>query len=505
MMGKGIYINDKYLSFADAQAYFKGELAKRENSPDYFLSFFAYLPDPDPVLRKQNADIRIYKDLVSDAKVTAVIDQRNDGVLELEWDINRGRASTKETEIIKQTFNNFDLHSVIEEMLTAYWYGMKPTEVIWDVVNGLILPVRLVGKPIEWFTFDAKTNGLRLKTSADWISGVPVNEDTSYPKKFLLPRYKATYENPYGEPLASRCFWPVTFKRSGWKFWITFAEKYGTPFAVGKLPRTQEKKAYDELTKMLATMVQDAVATIPNDSSVEIIEAAGKQASSNIHQAIIDAANNEIALAVLSETLTTEAPKTGGTRAATTEHGAQLTKKHGSDKRMIEQAMNQLIGWIYDLNFPNAERAKFTLYEEDDVDQKLADRDGILTSRVGVKFSKKYIQQAYNLEDDDFEMGAPTGQQSPIGFSEDYEEIVAKAEQLAVEHVNDFYTPVELQKQLDPAIEPVVKMVQDKKQYSEIIDGLTKVYGKMNTKQLEKKLARAIFLAKVWGRINAND
>lgn len=33
------------------------------------------------------------------------------------------------------------------------------------------------------------------------------------------------------------CFWPVAFKKGGMKFWLRFAEKFGSPWVIGKHPR----------------------------------------------------------------------------------------------------------------------------------------------------------------------------------------------------------------------------------------------------------------------------
>ena len=39
-----------------------------------------------------------------------------------------------------------------------------------------------------------------------------------------------------------------------------------------------------------------------------------------------------------------------------------------SDKKLVEQTINQLIQWIYEINFSNAEIPVFELYQEEDVD-----------------------------------------------------------------------------------------------------------------------------------------
>ncbi len=137
-------------------------------------------------------------------------------------------------------------------------------------------------------------------------------------KKFLLVQHEATYKNPYGVPSLSRCFCPVTFKCGGMKFWVIFSEKYWMPFLVGKHPRGAAQSETDKLADMLEAMVQDAVAVIPDDSSVEIKEAGGKGASADIYAKLLEFCKAEVSIAMLGQNLTTEV--SGGSYAAAESH-----------------------------------------------------------------------------------------------------------------------------------------------------------------------------------------
>ena len=44
----------------------------------------------------------------------------------------------------------------------------------------------------------------------------------------------ASYTDPYGESILSRCYWSVFFKKDTIKFWSTFTEKYGMPYLWGQ-------------------------------------------------------------------------------------------------------------------------------------------------------------------------------------------------------------------------------------------------------------------------------
>ena len=55
-------------------------------------------------------------------------------------------------------------------------------------------------------------------------------------RKFIIHSVGGKDGSPYGLGVGHRLFWPVFFKRQGISFWLIFAEKFGTPTAVGKYP-----------------------------------------------------------------------------------------------------------------------------------------------------------------------------------------------------------------------------------------------------------------------------
>ena len=91
-------------------------------------------------------------------------------------------------------------------------------------------------------------------------------------------------------------------QKGGMKFWVRFAEKYGSPWVIGKHPRGTAQGEIDLLLDSMEAMVEDAVAAIPDDSSIEIKEAAGKADSSDIYQNLITLARSEISIALLGRT-----------------------------------------------------------------------------------------------------------------------------------------------------------------------------------------------------------
>lgn len=468
------------------------EIATRKRSINFY-SLGSYLPDPDIVLRKQSKDVRIYKELLCDPHVFACVQSRKAGVLSLEWELNRGLDKDKNAEIVEDLLNKLDLNKIISDILDTPLFGFTPIEIMWGKVGNLVLPLELKAKPPEWFCFDEE-NQLKFKTKEHYFG------EELPPHKFLCPQSNPSYENPYGERVLSRVFWNVTFKKGGLKFWVIFTEKYGMPHLIGKHPRGATKEETDNLADLLEQMVQDAIAVIPDDSSVEIQEA-NKSSSATIYEQLIDKMNAEISKAILGQTLTTEIGSNGSYAAANTHMGIRQDIID-SDKKLVESTINQLIRWIYEINFPNAGVPKFELYQEEDVDLTLAQRDKILFDS-GVKFTKEYFIKTYGFDEDDIEIREdvilPTAMSQYSQFNE--EPVIEGQKQ--IDDLFKFLSEVELNKQSQKMIAPLLSLLETCESYEEAYELLTD--KNLHTKQLEQSIQKAMFLCELQGRSDGLD
>ena len=440
------------------------EIATRKRALNFY-SLANILPDPDIVLRKQGKDIRIYKELLCDPHVFACIQSRKAGVLSLNWEINRGLDKDKNAEAIEKLLRKLNIHKLISDILDATSFGYQPLEIIWKKSSsGHVLPAKIIAKPPEWFCFD-DDNNLKFRTKDNYYGEIVPD------KKFLLAQNNPSYNNPYGERTLSRVFWSVTFKKGGLKFWVVFTEKYGMPHLIGKHPRGASKDETNTLADMLEDMVQDAIAVIPDDSSVEIQEAnKSKSSSAEIYEKLIDKMNAEISKAILGQTLTTEIGSTGSYAASNT-HFAIRQDIVDSDRKLVESVINQLIQWIYEINFSNQEVPVFEMYEPEDVDLTLAQRDKIL-SETGVKFTKEYFIKAYGLEEEDFDIREDIIPATNSQFSE-FKEDASGPGQEQIEDLYKFISDNKLSEQAQKMISPLIALIDDCEDFNEVYELLT--------------------------------
>lgn len=467
------------------------EIATRKRSLNYYSLAMSYLPDPDIVLKKQGKDMKVYKELLCDSHVFACVQSRKAGVLSLEWEINRGLDKDETAEKVIETIKKLDIYKFINDILDATLFGFQPIEIIWGRVDNLVLPIELKAKPSEWFCFDDE-NQLKFRTKEHYFG------EELPPKKFLCPQSNPSYENPYGERTLSRVFWPVTFKKGGLKFWVIFTEKYGIPHLIGKHPRGASEEETDRLAGLLEQMVQDAIAVIPDDSSVEIQEA-NKSSSAEIFEKLMDKMNAEISKAILGQTLTTEVGSTGSYAASNT-HFAVRQDIIDADKKMVEKTINKLIQWIYEINFSNKDIPVFEMFEVEDIDLGLAQRDKIL-SETGVKFTKEYFIKNYGLEEDDFDIREDIIPATPQ-FSQFKEEPEPEG-QVQVDDLFKFLSETELDKQSQAMLSPLLALFESCDNFEDARELLTD--NNLQTKQLQQSIQKAMFLCELQGRRDGLD
>lgn len=502
MKPKGLYVSPtEFVAFSegDKKQRLSDHIATRDRSPD-FTALGLYLPNPDPILKKQGRDIAIYTDLRSDAHVGGTIRRRKAGILTMEWRVNRDKASARTAKLCETVLGQLDMRRVLREVLDAPLYGWQPLEIIWTHPNagGPIIPQDILAKPVQWFHFDSEAQ-LRFKSRQ-----APHYGESVAPRKFLVPAQDASYANPYGVADLSMCFWPTVFKRGGLKFWVTFTEKYGTPWLVGKTPRGTPGKEQEQLLDQLEAMVQDAVAVIPDDASVDIIESGGKTASADLYERLLMYCRSEISIALLGQNQTTEA--TANLASATA--GLQVAEElRDADARLVEACINQLMRWIVDLNEGEAAPSpKFELYEQEDVDTIQADRDEKL-SRAGVRFTSKYYKRIYGLEEGDIDETPPmppvASPQTPL---QDVKQVAFAEEVPSSTDALDALIDTELaewQALLEPMVDPlqaaIDQAVANGESAQQLLDRLPEILGQMDATALTAALARAAFTARLGG------
>lgn len=521
-MSNGIWINPtEFRSFADRtdpiKADLSGQIATRLAAGD-MLSFFGLLPNPDPVLKAMAKDIQVYRSLLADPLVMGARRRRASAVLAMERgfdaDLSKGTPA-RVMKAVQAVFARLDIQRIVRDLIDGAFYGYRVAEVMWGPMDGVVAPVDLIAKPGQWFGFDPDDARLKFRPRGS-IQGQDVPE-----RKFVVVGKMRSWENPYGEPDLAACFWPVTFKRGGFKFWMTFTEKYGIPWAVGKLPRAAELAETNSLADKLDAMVRDAVAVIPDDASVELIAPSGSF-NADMFERLLMFCRSEISIALLGNNQSVELQANRASAQAAQGIEASL---RDDDAQMIAAGLNQLARWISEVNFPGAEPPVWRFWEQEEVDEVQAGRDEKL-KRAGANFTNAYFERAYNLQAGD--LAEPTAPQAgaidpaidpktglPIkpgdaaSFADPSLDVLP-ADQAALDLQQldaavDALPQDALQAAMQKLLQPVLDGIASARTPEEMQDALVAAYPDMDSSGLEEMLARALFVADALGRARVTE
>ena len=462
-----------------------------------FVTGLDYLPNPDTILKNNGGNIKVYREMI-DAHLDAVKNKRFASITSRAWTIDGSKGDQKKAKFVEEYLWNIDLRNVISQMLEAIGFGYAVHEIVWNTVQTdlgtLILPTAIKDRKQEWFKFDSDSK-LLLQTNDGSRREMPE-------RKFLVTRNRPTTANPYGNAVYSRCFWPLAFKKGGLKFWMLFVEKYGMPKAIGKVPPTATEKEQQDFLKMLVGLVRDAVAVIPQTGSVELLEAGA--ANANPHKAIVDWADQAMSKAWLGETLTTEQTSSGGTQAMATVHNDVRADLALDDAAMIESSINQLIRWIYEINWPNEKEIPWmNIILPEDLQEARLNRDIKLT-QLGVKFNAQYITDIYGIDEKYFEM---TEVQPQGGmFAEHDDDCHCFAEggiKTKIEKMIQDLSAEDLQEQIEELARPIIDLAEHCGNYEQFEEELYKILPNLSSKKMDDAVTKCLLLSEMQGRTDA--
>lgn len=405
-MTNGLYLPDGTFQPFDALS-LSTELATRDNAGTSLAElgqWLALLPDPDPVLRARGDDAAILRDLSADDQVSVGILSRKNRVLNcphftLRAGAKEGETATPEAQALYQSLaqdlERANLRSIISGILDAPFYGMTVLEIVWKPTGSWWHIADIIPRPAHWFGFDRRNNPVFIGEYGGYAA-----EPRLLPAgKFVMATHHATYDNPYGLRLLSRCLWPCAFKRGGLQFYARFVERHGMPWVVGEAAPRADRQKKREMAADLARMVQDCVAVIPAGAKVEFLNAGTSLES--LHEAYLARQDRAISKILMGQTLTVEMEGANSLAAAETHKGV-ADDLADADKAMVTDTWNE-IAWLYAQVNNSAALAPLASYDEPadlisraDLDKKLND--------MGVNFTPEHFTTHYGLKNSEFQM-----------------------------------------------------------------------------------------------------
>lgn len=493
------------------------EIATIEN--DIFQDYLGKIQtNPDRILRTQQGGkgIELYEDLLTDDKVGSTLQTRRLAVIGKEWEIlpvSDKRQDVRIAEYVKQVLLGFDFDGARKALLSGIVLGYKPAEVMWGYSEGDVYIEEITGKPARRFVFGLDRR-LRLLTRTSMIEGEEVPD-----RKFIVYRNTSDNGSPYGDGTGRMLYWPVWFKKNDFKFWLIFAEKFGSPTVVGKYPTGTLKAEQDRLLEACGAIQQDAAIIIPDTMLIDLIEAT-RSGSVTTYETLLTKLDGAIAQVMLGQTLTSDIGQKGSYAAASAHEDVRQDYIKADADSMALCMNTSLIPWIVDYNFPvegagRRQYPKFWIRTEREKDLKpLAERDRILVSDIGLPVAKKYFYDTYGipepeenedlvnvLKTDTKGVGEKAGNDADVSGKKDGD---AFKESILTPYVDtqrgiDTLTASALKEgAIDLAA--LYRIVDEAVSYEDLQARIAEAYQDIDMTRFEELISRALFMADMHGR-----
>jgi phage gp29-like protein len=371
------------------------EIANVLRNP-FIRPFGGILPPGDPTLRMRGAgwNWEIYDRAAEDPRVYSALQKRMGALAAYPYQLDaatKDPADVAAKELVERALTSFPTQRVVKDLLQAINKGFSVVEIMWDVVDGEIMPVGAYRRDQRRFRF-GQDYKLRLIDWNDLIYGTPVPD-----RKFVVHTHDRHDGDPYGRGLGVMLFWLALFKRQNLASWLVHNDKFASPTAYGKhAPEASQEVKDALLSSCSALAIQTAVIT-DNQTSIELLQAQNA-GGADTYGALKESLNDDISEVVLGSTFAANAGALdGGSGArADTDDRLELARSDAGD--LAETFNGTLVKWIVELNMPGAKPPvlKWLIDEEEDLTARAEIDDKIRT--WGYKPTLEYILERYGGE-----------------------------------------------------------------------------------------------------------
>lgn len=282
----------------------------------FLLAYQGILQTLDSVLRLLPTDSNlshVYEDLERDPKVFEALQKRKLAVVNRTWQIDpveAGAAGDAAAAALTLEIKQLPFDRIRESLLDALCKGFAVSEIVFEGTDKGVVIDRVVQRAQRRFVFKHVEGEprpqLRLLTSRNMLEGEDLPQ-----QKFIVHIVGARDGNPYGIGLGRQLYWPVLFKRQAATFWLTFADKFGTPTPFGTYPKGTAKRDQMMFLDALVQMAQDGALVAEEGSNVKLLEASAS--GGGFYRELLDYLNAEIVGTILGET---SGQGSGGAQAA---------------------------------------------------------------------------------------------------------------------------------------------------------------------------------------------
>jgi phage gp29-like protein len=477
-------------------------------------SFDRLLPKDDTLLTRGGGTaqgLKLYDELERDPKAWEVLEKRRMALTSRPWKVappegDTSRLAKKAADMVRAQLTALGFDQVTRSLLDANLKGISTNEVMWRRDGNEIVADEVLDLEPWMFQFALKPDqddymfarcGVRLLTASNSNLGEKVPH-----RKFLLHRFGAKYNNPWGLGLGTRLFWPIFFKRQGLQFWLSFAERFGTPVPVGKYPNNAQPNEKATLRKALRAFQQEASIMVPQGMEITLLEAA--KSGIDTYERLCKYMDDQTASIVLGK----PGGNSGGqlATAVNTENEIRLELVKADGDLLSDTLNRQLVRWIVDYNMPGAPYPTVTRVVEEAKDTKAIAAWKKSLFDMGFRPTLESIKQDFGGDYTEVVPASAGGRTPAIAVgTADFADPETPADQAAVDAVLASLKGEQLQGLMERMLAPIIKALRESSDHQGALEKLVDLFPDVALDDLQESLARGLFALDAWGRLNVES
>ncbi|HDL5553403.1 TPA: DUF935 domain-containing protein [Mannheimia haemolytica] len=485
----------------------------------------------------ENGDITAQHELFMDieerdSSIFANIQTRKRAALGVDWAIVAPRNATPQEEKLRDEVDELfyqlgNLEDLVMDCMDAVGHGFAALEIEWAFNGKLWYPNAFIHRPQSWFKWD-KHDNLLLKTRQN-TEGEPLREFG-----WVVHTHKSRSTQAARNNLFRSLAWLYMFKHYSIHDFAEFLELYGMPIRIGKYGAGATPNEKQTLKRALAEIGHNAAGIMPESMSIELHNAAnaGGAAGNNPFLQMVDWCEKSIARLILGQTLTSGADGKSSTNALGNVHNEVRRDLLVSDVKQLGQTFTQqIILPFLQINFGNIDPTRIPSFEFDTkepADLALFAESLPKLVDIGMPIPVQWAMDKLGIPEAQ-ENEAVLGRSAPpqaVGLSANFPQKMTACEcgcggkvhalsaqtktgikeQDALDDLADeaFSVP-DFNAQFDPITKKAVAVVMACSSYDEAAEKLAAAYPDLVSKEHDRYLANALFLADLLGAANAES
>jgi phage gp29-like protein len=286
---------------------------------------------------------------VRDAYLDGLLNQRKAGVTSCRYELIPGDDSSQAqaaAEFCQKVVDEVPYWTDrVNDLLDAIPKGFACLEILWETSEKSWRPRDLTFRPQRWWTLDqSDRNKLLLRDDKDW-KGREIN-----PLNFIQHVHHARSGSLDRAGLSLACTRPFLVRNYAIKDWLAFAEVFGMPVRLGKLPQGASDADAKLLWEAFKSLGHDAAGMIPAGAEITFPNV-NVTTNADFFAKLREGSGQEMTICILGQLLTTGG-ETGGSYALGQVHQNARWDLVDSDAKRLDETLNRrLFAPISALNF----------------------------------------------------------------------------------------------------------------------------------------------------------